>query len=168
MSITTRWLALIILLLMIGLAPVAAVQNNSNEYSMCSLIVGLYFGTSTYFQEGCWINTFGPKSLASSSNYQGRTASTFPLPHHNSNGTALSSSSSPEPHIPEFKIGPGRLGLDLGLGRTRTSIPASEIVRAKDVVERLSGVISDLAEFGLNTVTASIGFVYRLQAQPVP
>lgn len=147
-------------------ASVFGVEPQPSHYDVGSLNPGLRLGTIMYLPGDYRSDLLEAESLFWYGGSLGFATGTVVRFYHDFELSSLSSKFHRRDQLPALELGPGRLGLDIGLGSSRTSIPLSEIVQAKDLVERFSGMVSDLAEFGFNTVTTSIGFVYRLQVRP--
>ncbi len=145
---------------------IRGIELQPNEYDLGHLNLGRRLGTTMYMPGDYRSDLLGDESGVWHGGSQGFAADTVVRFYGDVYKSSLDAQSATRDQLPEFEVGPGRLGLDIGLGRSQSTIPLSEIVQARDIVERLSDMISDVAEFGLNTVTTSIGFVYRLQARP--
>jgi len=150
---------------MIVPATVAVTCLYPNEYDNYFSTTTSQLGTTTYPSEDYRSYVFRANPFVWHKNPQGLATGTVTPIYQDIQINSQRSQALSALYLPKFEIGPGRLGLDLRLGRSSVSIPVSEIVQVEDVVERFSGAVSDLAEFGFNTVTASIGFVYSIQGQ---
>ncbi|MCA1754203.1 MAG: hypothetical protein LC641_05790 [Spirochaeta sp.] len=123
---------LIILSLMIVPATVAVTALYPNEYDNYFSTTAFQLSTTTYPSEDYRSYLFRANPFVWHRNSDGLATGTVTQIYQDIQINSQRSQAFRELQLPEFEIGPGRLGLDLGLGRSSVSIPVSEIVRVED------------------------------------